>query len=128
MNQTRYRPDTPSAVFTPLAPQTGAKFVVLKSTVTNNSKVGMDLTCGYPIKIIVVNTKEQEYTPIDDLRNIQGNPVCNDSLQPGFSAEMTWAFEVPATSEVLAAAFWDVTDLGGYDGDPAIVAFRPSLM
>jgi hypothetical protein len=127
MNQTTYRAGTPYAKYTPLAPKAGAKFVSVKATVTNNAKSGMDLTCGYPIKIVVVNSKDQEYTPIEKLYNLQGNPECNDQLQPGFSAEMEWAFEVPANSEILGAAFWDVTDFSGLGGDPAIVAFLPSL-
>lgn len=96
--------------------------MLLTTQVTNNSKKGLDLTCGGPVQIRVYNDKEQEYSPVDDLYQIKGNPECNSRLDPGFSASMTWAFLVPSTSKMIAASFYNINDLATVTREPTFIA------
>lgn len=89
-------------------PRQGAKFVRVETTVVNNRKGGIDLTCSYPVAAKVVDINEREFDPVDDLYKLPGNPGCNDQLQPGFDSQMTWIYEVPASADILAFGFQDV--------------------
>ena len=76
-------------------PVKGGKFITINTIVTNTSQSSMDLTCGFAVQAHLFNEDRQRYDPIQDLYRIPGNPECNDSLNPGFSIEMSWPFEVP---------------------------------
>lgn len=93
----------------------GGEFLVINSTVTNNSKSPMDLTCSAPIIAEVVNKKDQTYSTIDSLYEIPGNPECNEELQPGFSDEMRWVYLIPKDSEITRFQFKEIND--DFDGE-----------
>lgn len=104
-------------------PRGGGKFICVDTTVVNDTRGGIDLTCSWPVATKVVDVKERQFDPVDDLYKIDGNPGCNDLLQPGFDAPMTWIFEVPDDVDVAAFAFRD-TDLNNTlpkDADWAVV-------
>lgn len=122
MNTSQYRPDTDMAKFEEVPAKAGASYFVLTTQVTNNTKKGLDLTCGGPVQISIYNDKEQEYSPVDDLYQIKGNPECNSSLDPGFSAPMTWAFLIPAGSKMIAAGFYNINDFAAVNRDPTFIA------
>lgn len=126
MNTSDYRPDTDLATFEPVPAKAGAEYVILTTQVTNNTKKGLDLTCGGPVQIRVYNEQQQEYTPVDDLYQIKGNPECNASLDPGFSAPMTWAFQVPAKSSIIAASFYNINDFEAVNSEPTVIALDPN--
>lgn len=125
-NTTQYRPDTDLARFEEVPAKAGASYLLLTTQVTNNTKKGLDLTCGGPVQIRVYNNKEQEYSPVDDLYEIKGNPTCNASLDPGFSAPMTWAFLVPTGSTMIAASFYNINDFSNVNREPTFVALDPN--
>lgn len=125
-NTSQYRPDTDMATFEEVPAKAGATYFVLTTQVTNNTKKGLDLTCGGPVQISIYNDKEQEYSPVDDLYQIKGNPECNSSLDPGFSAPMTWAFLVPAGSKMIAAGFYNINDTAAVNNDPTFIALDPN--
>lgn len=126
MNTSQYRPETDWATFEEVPAKAGASYMILTTRVTNNTKKGLDLTCGGPVQITVYNDKEQEYSPVEDLYQIKGNPECNSELGPGFSASMTWAFLVPAGSKMIAAGFYNINDFDAVNRDPTFIALDPN--
>lgn len=97
--------------YAPKSPDANTKYWVAVVEVKNNTKQPLDITCGYPYEIKALNSDNQQYTPIENLYQIQGNPECNASLQPGLSAQVTYPFQVPLDVKMVALAFRDVGDL-----------------
>ena len=126
MNTSQYRPETDMATFEEVPAKAGASYMILTTRVTNNTKKGLDLTCGGPVQITVYNDQEQEYTPVEDLYQIKGNPECNSQLGPGFSAPMTWAFLVPTGSKMIAAGFYNINDFDAVNREPTFIALDPN--
>lgn len=91
--------------YAPKKPDKGTKYWVANVEITNNAKAPIYLTCGLPLKIVAVNTEDQHYTPIDDLFNVEGNPDCITSLQPGLSSKMSYVFAVPSNVTIAAVVF-----------------------
>lgn len=74
-------------------------FVVVETTVKNESGADMDLTCastGANIYTELKTDQEAVYKPVGDLYLIPGNPECNHNLGSGFDTAMTWVFQIPA--------------------------------
>ena len=98
---------------------------VFKVEVTNNTSSPMDITCSYPYEIVALNSKNQKYTPIKNLYQVEGNPECNAQLQPGLTSTVTYPFQVPLDAKMVAIAFRDVGDVysgtGGEDNYSYIV-------
>jgi len=88
----------------------GAKFVTVRTRVLNDSMVSIDLTCGYPIANNLIDERGRRFDSIGKLYRIPGNPECNDNLQPGFAASMTWIYRVPLDANISAYEFEDLTD------------------
>lgn len=99
--------------FAPKNPDADTKFWVVTVEVTNNTKKPLDITCGYPYEIVALNSDNQQYTPIDDLYDVEGNPECNAGLQPGTKTKVTYPFQVPLNAKMVGIAFRDVGDLTG---------------
>ena len=125
LNNSQYRTDSGREKYEAVAAGDGAKFVSVKMRVLNDSKKGIDLTCGYPIKNHLIDERDREFTPIRELYRVQGNPGCNDMLQPGFSSDMTYIYRVPVDANISALMFEDMTDLSR---DRTIEATRIPLM
>jgi hypothetical protein len=91
------------------------KFVVVETTVTNDTNRDMDLTCrstgGY-VDAVLQTDREALYQPIKSLYEIPGNPACNADLGSGFDSEMTWIFEIPEDREALSFNFLSNTSDG----------------
>ncbi|MBM4668744.1 DUF4352 domain-containing protein [Rhodococcus hoagii] len=85
----------------------GGQFVVVSTTVENIGKKSLDLTCGYAVANILLDSDKREFDSIDSLYRVEGNPECNDDLQPGFTAEMQYVYEIPESAKPLAFAFYD---------------------
>lgn len=107
MNNSNQSNDSPNAVFEDEPAPEGGKFIVVETTIDNVGSTSMDLTCGWPIEIVGVDVEEREFDEIDDLRKYQGNPRCNEKLQPGFSSEMTYVFAIPEDAEFFGMVFRD---------------------
>jgi hypothetical protein len=99
--------------YTRTKPDAGGKFIVVETHVVNNAKVSMDLTCSLPISTKLVDAQDRSFDPIPDLYKLKGNPECNDQLQPGFEADMTYVYLVPATATITGWGFKDTTELLG---------------
>ncbi|QLF84157.1 lipoprotein [Gordonia phage Pytheas] len=90
-------------------PRTGGKLIRIDATVENNTAGSIDLTCSLPV-VAYVSDGSRMFDPVDDLYKIQGTPDCNEDLNPGFSSDMTWIFEVPVDTPIKMFIFRD------YDG------------
>lgn len=90
-------------------PRAGGKLIRIDATVKNNTAGSIDLTCSLPV-VAYVSDGQRMFDPVDDLYKIEGTPECNEDLNPGFSSEMTWVFEVPADTPIKMFLFSD------YDG------------
>lgn len=101
---------TPQAKERKVDAGTGAAFFSVDTEVTNETMGPIDLTCAGPIDASVLNSDGQRFSPIKGLDQINGNPGCNDQLQPGFQDRMKWIFSVPADDEIVEFKFSDVSD------------------
>jgi len=104
------------------APQRG-HYVYVKTRVSNSAQVGLDLTCGFPMEVALVDAQSKQYEPIDGLEQIAGNPACNAELQPSFKDRITWIFLVSPRTQVDSFAFADTTDLED-PAEPAQIALE----
>lgn len=105
VNDSNYRQGSGLETYSELAPTSGGKYYVVDATIENVGKQSMDLTCGYPVAVKVIDDQSREFDLADDLYEIKGNPGCNDSIQPGFSADITYAFVVPSDAHVVGMFF-----------------------
>ncbi|NUK26003.1 hypothetical protein [Streptomyces lunaelactis] len=81
-----------------------AKYVTLKTTVSNEGKSSMDLTCSLPIVNALIDDRGRRFDSIEDLYDVAGNPECNAQLQPGFKDEMLFVYRVPKDAKI---ALWE---------------------
>ncbi|BAU95015.1 hypothetical protein N24_0753 [Corynebacterium suranareeae] len=96
--------DRPSGDIQPEMSREDGIFVVIETTLKNESGADMDITCahtGSTVHAEISTNQEAVYQPIRDLFLIPGNPECNHNLGSGFDAPMTWVFQIPkdATAE-----------------------------
>lgn len=108
-NESGQRVGSPSYAITDLSAESGQWFVV-ETMVHNVGATSMDLTCGWPVDAVAVDVQEREFDTFNSLYKYENNPRCNDNLQPGFEAEMTYVFNVPDDAQMLAMAFRDTEE------------------
>lgn len=82
-----------------------AKYVTVKTVVTNETKSSMDLTCSLPINNALIDDQGRRFDTIEDIYDVAGNPECNAQLQPGFKDEMLWVYRVPKDAKVASWEF-----------------------
>ncbi|MDX3528046.1 hypothetical protein P1P75_16785 [Streptomyces sp. ID05-39B] len=82
-----------------------AKYVILKTVVSNEGKASMDLTCSLPIVNALIDDQDRRFDTIEDLYDVAGNPECNAQLQPGFDDEMQFVYRVPKDAVVTTWEF-----------------------
>jgi hypothetical protein len=88
-------------------PQPGGKYVRLDTTIKNDGRQSMDLTCSFDVQVVLVDSQRRQFDHVEDQYEIDGNPECNAGLQPGFSTNMAYVFEVPVAAEVTLFGFGD---------------------
>ena len=88
-------------------PQSGGKYVRLDTTIKNDGLQSMDLTCSFDVQVVLVDRERRQFDAVDKKYEIDGNPGCNDGLQPGFAIGMAFVFEVPADAEIKLFGFGD---------------------
>lgn len=115
--------ETPDGEETTVRAKQGGSYLFVKTSVENGSKEPIDLTCGYPFEINLVDAQDRSFTPEDGMSQIAGNPGCNNMLQPGFSANMTYVFMIPRDADPQALVFHsiDYEDLGSDENNEAVV-------
>jgi len=91
-------------------PKQGEHFVSVTTRVTNRTRAELDLSCGVPVRTVLVDSRNRTHEPIKGLSQLRGNPNCDARLRPGGGDRMTWVFLVPRSTELNALAFTDFTD------------------
>lgn len=118
-NLSNYRAGSGYESFTAQPADAGGRFTVIKATVKNVGKVSLDLTCGWPIELKLVDLEERLYDPVESLYEVEGNPECNSQLQPGFASEVTYPFLVPTDAQVNGLIFRDTNS--DFTASPAAI-------
>lgn len=91
--------------YAPKPADPNTKYWVVTTEITNTGKEPIDLTCSDPVEINAYNSKNQRYTPIEQLGQVEGNPKCNAKLQPGLSSAMTYPFLVPSSAAMIGLSW-----------------------
>lgn len=105
VNNTYYQQGSGYESYIDQAPASGSSYYQLTATVKNDGTENMDLTCSLGVDIRLLSSKNEKYDPIDDLYKIKGNPECNHFMQPGYSENMTWVYQVPQDRHIVGAFF-----------------------
>lgn len=84
-----------------------AKFARVDVTISNESIEALDLSCGFGFSTALENPQGQRYKSILDIHRIPGNALCGDSVAPGFSGTVSYAYEVPDTFEFGSFTYYD---------------------
>ena len=113
MNESNFRVGSGYEKYTKTPPEQGGKFVMIETHIVNNGQSSLDLTCSFPIDAKLVDDRDRNFDPIQDLYKLKGNPECNKQLQPGFEDDMTYVYLVPAEAAIAGWGFQDVTDYSG---------------
>ncbi|WP_224402165.1 hypothetical protein [Pseudonocardia sp. ICBG1034] len=112
---------SPSATYAPQGPGDGARYFAVRTHVVNDGPQSIDLTCSSPITNVLIDDRGRKFDALDSLYKIQGNPVCNDALQPGFEADMTYVYRVPSSATITSWSFADAADPTSYSRSGTIV-------
>lgn len=116
LNESHYRPGSGYETYTKTKPDAGGKFIVVDTHIVNDGRTSMDLTCSLPISTVLIDSRNRDFDAIQDLYKLKGNPECNDQLQPGFEADMTYVYLVPVDAAITGWGFPDLTEsLGNQD-------------
>jgi hypothetical protein len=99
MNRSGYAADDRFAKFTHERPEKGGKFLRVDTLVENTSNASIDLTCNWMIEAKAVDSKEREFDEIDDLSDLENNPQCDDGVQPGLKADMSYVYLLPEDAD-----------------------------
>lgn len=105
MNRTGYETGTELGKITHERPEKGGKFLRVDTLVENTSNVSMDLTCGWVIEAKTLDSQKREFDSIDGLDYLENNPGCNDGLQPGFKADMSYVYLLPEDADATSFKF-----------------------
>lgn len=93
-----------------LTPSQGARLFGVKLNVLNMSDSWIDLSCSYEVDVRIIDTTFRRFNYVQGGHRFEGNPECNYFMNPGFSADMLWVFDVanvfnPIVLEVTTVVF-----------------------
>jgi hypothetical protein len=52
-----------------------------------------------------MDDQSHQYAPMDELFKLKGNPQCDETVEPGQAADMTWVYRVPAEAHMVSWEF-----------------------
>ena len=104
----------------------GAKFVRVNASITNESFEALSLSCGFDYYTVLLNSQGQEYTAVEDLDYLEGNPDCSDSIAPGFSGKASFVYEVPDNHELGYFVYTDPSVADATD-NPTLIRLGESV-
>lgn len=105
LNQSGYRPGSGYDTYTDTPAGTGEKYVTVSTHVVNNEAKPLDLSCGVGLKTFAKDDQGHQYAPLDQLFKVKGNPQCDEAVEPGQGADMTWIYRVPADAHMVSWQF-----------------------
>jgi len=85
-----------------LLPSQGARLFSIKLNVLNMSDSWIDLSCAYEVDIRLIDSTHRRFNYVQGGHRFEGNPKCNYFMNPGFSADMLWAFDVASVFNPIA--------------------------
>ena len=91
----------------PIKPPTGGKLIKVSLSVKNDGKDSINPFCGGFSGIQLVDADERHFDAHEDSVSISGNDICGNNIQPGFSADFTFAFKLPRGSTVGYLSIWN---------------------
>ena len=111
--------------FVSVSPKQNAKFILLKASIENVGRVGFDTQNA--VNISVGDDQDRFFRTVEDNYSLElnfGREELPDELQPGFSTDMYYLFEVPASATINVLAIAD-----GDDRAPkfSYIVLRPNL-
>lgn len=110
MNRSGYEAGDVSAKITHERPEKGGKFLRIDTLVENTSNASKDLTCNWMIEAKAIDSQNREFDEIDDLSDLENNPQCGDSLQPGLKADMSYVYLLPEDAEATGFKIRELND------------------
>ncbi|MBN9738709.1 MULTISPECIES: hypothetical protein [unclassified Pseudonocardia] len=110
-----------SATYAPQGPGDDARYFAVRTHVVNDGQKSIDLTCSSPITNALIDDRGRKFDAFDGLYKIQGNPYCNDAVQPGFEADMTYVYRVPSSATITSWSFADAADPTSFSRPGTIV-------
>lgn len=110
MNRSGYEAGDVAAKITHERPEKGGKFLRVDTLVENTSNVSKDLTCSWMIEAKAIDSQKREFDEIDDLFDLENNPQCGESLQPGLKAEMSYVYLLPENAEATGFKLRELND------------------
>ncbi|MFC9786401.1 DUF4352 domain-containing protein [Rhodococcus sp. NPDC127528] len=102
-----YTKETYRNVYETKTARNGGQFIIVSTKVENVGSKSLDLTCGYAVANLLADESKRQFDTIDSLYRVEGNPECNDNLQPGFSADMKYVYEIPSSARPMFFGFYD---------------------
>ena len=105
LNQSGYRPGSGYDTYTDTPAGAGDKYVMVSTHIVNSESKPMDVSCGVPLKTFAVDDQGHQYPPMDQLFKFKGNPQCDEAIEPGQAADMTWIYRVPAAAHMVSWQF-----------------------
>lgn len=106
-----------------LVASNSASLYTVKLNVLNMSDSWIDLTCSFEVDIRVIDSTFRRFSNTGDRYTFLGNPECNDFMNPGFDADVLWAFDVPNRFKPVA---FEVTTVTWEGPDPKTFYFSIS--
>ncbi len=106
-----------------LLPSPGAQLHGVKLNVLNMTDEWVDLTCSFEVEVKVIDTSFRRFSYLPNRHRVEGNPGCNVFMNPGFSADALWVFDVPTLFKIVAVEVKAVT-FGGPDPRSYYFAFK----
>lgn len=107
LNQSGYRPGSGYEAYTDTPAGAGDKYVLVSAHVVNNQSKALDLSCGAALKTSAKDDQGRQYPSMDQLYKFKGNPQCDEALEPGQGADMTWIYRAPADAHMVSWQFQD---------------------
>ena len=84
-----------------------ADVIYVDTTVRNETSEALDLTCSYEIDHALIDDQDRSLEDTGALYEIEGNPGCNDQLNPGFSVAMSYTYPIPTGRAFTAWRYYN---------------------
>jgi hypothetical protein len=84
-----------------------ADVIYVDTTVRNETSEALDLTCSYEIDHALIDDQDRALEDTGALYEIEGNPGCNDQLNPGFSVAMSYTYPIPTGHAFIAWRYYN---------------------
>ncbi len=108
--------------YTPTPAGADARYVVVEATVLNDTAESISPGCGGGLSTAVLDDRDRRFDKISETSRLRGHSAaCIPAVQPGFTADVTFAYRVPAGATVSRFVFEDQADFESPEaGSPGV--------